>query len=117
MYVPGHMLHIGCGSVGLTLFCAARAPAAKAAATTPNKSFFTRTSPSMFGVIDSIGRQLFRPVVLLFERESRTRLRSDECGDLLSLFVVEAGRVQIRHRISDDAGERINACGSCAIIP
>src|SRR5579862_6396395 len=40
MYVPGHMLHVGCGSVGLTWACAAPAAIKQAIVAGINKLFF-----------------------------------------------------------------------------
>src|SRR5689334_17013333 len=44
MYVPGHILHVGCGSVGLIFPCPISGAAKNKATATTNKKFFIRTS-------------------------------------------------------------------------
>src|SRR5438552_1842629 len=40
MYVPGHILQVGCGSVGLIFSCAKRTAMTPVATTSPNIKFF-----------------------------------------------------------------------------
>src|SRR5438067_13321109 len=49
MYVPGHILHVGCGSVGLIFPCPISGAAKNKATATTNKKFFIRTSFFVLG--------------------------------------------------------------------
>ena len=68
-------------------------------------------------VVDRVGRNLRADVVPLLERIARPRLRVDERGDLLRFLVGQAARIQIRHRVADDAGQRVDARRAGAVVP
>src|SRR4249919_1811177 len=80
-------------------------------------------TPRMIGVsllpavVDRVDRNLGAEVVARLERISRPRLRGDESCDLLRFFVGEAPGAEVRHRVADDAGERVDARRAGAVVP
>src|SRR5438093_2874491 len=68
-------------------------------------------------VIDAVDGDLLGAVVLVLERIDRTRLGIDERSHLLRLFVGETPRVEVRHRVADDSGERVDARRARSIVP
>src|SRR5207244_6328200 len=76
MYVPGHILHVGCGSVGLIFPCPISGAAKNKATATTNKKFFIRTSFFGLHIIALMGIfPKIRKDILLFARWSEPFLR------------------------------------------
>src|SRR4029453_4195924 len=68
-------------------------------------------------IVHAIGRKAFGQVILVFERIRGTWLRGDEHGYLLRLLVGQASRIEIRHRVPDNAGQREDASRAGAVVP
>src|SRR5580765_1315207 len=68
-------------------------------------------------VVDRVGRNLGAEVVARLERIPWPRLRGDEARHLLRFFVGEAAGAELRHRVADDAGERVDARRAGAVVP
>src|SRR6185369_12339577 len=68
-------------------------------------------------VIDAVCGNFFCQVILLLEWKRGARLRVDERGHQLRLFVGQAAGIEVRHRVANDACERIHARGAGAVIP
>src|SRR4051812_25472431 len=68
-------------------------------------------------VVDGVGRDLAADVVARLERIDRPGFCRDERGHVLRLVVRQAARVQVRHRVADDAGQRVDARRAGAVVP
>src|SRR5215203_4620096 len=69
------------------------------------------------GVIDAVDRQLLREVIVVLVRIRGPRLRINERGQQLGIFIARAARIEIRHGIADDARQRVDASSAGAVIP
>src|SRR5439155_991857 len=101
----------------------ADAAAATATATTSATTILTRLTRTVYAtlplraIVDGVGRHLRPRVVPILERKDRPRLRRDVGGHLLRLFVAEAAGRQVRHRVANDAGQRVDARCAGAVVP
>src|SRR3954447_9621924 len=91
----------------------ARARAARMAAATAR---ITRSvySPA---IVDRVDGHLRSHVVARFERIRWPRLGGDERRDVQGFLVGQAARAQIRHRVADDPGQRVDPRRAGAVIP
>src|SRR2546425_2764809 len=67
--------------------------------------------------VNGVAWKFFGQVVGLLVWKHRTRFRVDERRDLLRFLVGEASRIQVRHRVSDNPRERVDARGARTVVP
>src|SRR6185503_564309 len=77
----------------------------------------TRILFALAPVIDGVDGNLAADVIALLVGIDRPRLRVDERGHMLCVLIAEVARIQVRHRVADDAGEGVDARGAGAVIP
>src|SRR5262249_48892706 len=69
------------------------------------------------GVVDRVDGNLPAGIVAALVGVDGTGLGRDERRDVLRVLVGQAARIEIRHRVADNPGQRVDARGARAVVP